>query len=232
MKTMLSWSSGKDSAWALYVLQQDPGTDLVGLFTTINERADRVAMHAVRRELLVEQARAASLPVDIIPLPHPCNNEIYEQVMSEYIQAAVSRGVERIAFGDLFLEDVRQYRERQFAGCNIELVFPIWGHDTSVLSRQMIKAGLRARVTCVDPRQLPRAFAGREYNERFVNDLPATVDPCGENGEFHSFAFAGPMFCADISVAVGDTVEREGFIFTDLLPGEHHAQKQTRRTDY
>jgi len=236
MKTMLSWSSGKDSAWALHILQQDPGTELVGLFTTINERANRVAMHAVRRELLQQQARAAGLPVDVVLLPHPCSNEVYERAMSEYILAASSRGVERIAFGDLFLEDVRRYRERQFADSNIELVFPIWGRNTAELSMQMIEAGVRAQITCIDPRRLPVEFARREYNEHFINDLPANVDPCGENGEFHSFAFAGPMFCTDISVTVGDTVERDEFIFTDLVPtrstGVRHAQKQTRRADY
>ena len=220
MKTLLSWSSGKDSAWALYQLQQDEAVELKGLFTTINEEADRVAMHAVRRELLELQAQAAGLPVDIIPLPYPCSNDIYEQVMTEFIRSAIDRGVECFAFGDLHLEDVRRYREKQFVHCGIALSFPIWGRDTRELATEMLASGMRAQITCVDPKQIAKSFAGREFDQGFLRDLPAEVDPCGENGEFHSFAFAGPMFCSDIPVSVGDTVERDGFVFTDLLPAD------------
>lgn len=221
MKSMLSWSSGKDSAWTLYNMQQDPDVEVVGLFTTINEAADRVAMHAVRRELLESQAHAAGLPIDVIPLPQPCSNEIYEQRMAGFLDTAIERGVENFAFGDLHLEDVRAYRERQFAGSDISLSFPIWGRDTRELSLAMLAAGLRAQITCIDPKQISEDFAGREYDKKFLDDLPDDVDRCGENGEFHSFAFAGPMFCTNIEFAIGDTVKRDGFVFTDLCPASN-----------
>lgn len=218
IKTLLSWSSGKDSAWTLHVLRQRDDIDVAGLFTTLNGEADRAAMHAVRRALVERQAAAAGLPVEFIPLPHPCPNAAYEAAMSAFIDGARSRGVSAFAFGDLQLEDVRRYREEAMRGRGIECLFPIWGRDTAALAADMVEAGLRARITCVDPRQMPARFAGRLFDRSLLDELPAGVDHCGENGEFHTFAFAGPMFRHPINVTVGETVEREGFVFTDLLP--------------
>ena len=216
-KTLLSWSSGKDSAWALHALRQDPAVELVGLLTTLNESFARVAMHAVRETLLERQAQAAGLPLWKIPLPYPCSNEAYERIMAGVIQRAQSEGVEAMAFGDLFLEDIRAYRERQLDGTGLEPLFPIWGIPTDELARTMVAAGLRAQITCVDPRQLDRGFAGRVFDADFLADLPAGVDPCGENGEFHSFATDGPMFSKRLEVQTGEVVERDGFVFADLL---------------
>jgi len=216
-KTLLSWSSGKDSAWALHALRQDPAVELVGLLTTLNESFARVAMHAVRETLLERQAQAAGLPLWKIPLPYPCSNEAYERIMAGVIQRAQSEGVEAMAFGDLFLEDIRAYRERQLDGTGLEPLFPIWGIPTDELARTMVAAGLRAHITCVDPRQLDRGFAGRVFDADFLADLPAGVDPCGENGEFHSFATDGPMFSKRLEVQTGEVVERDGFVFADLL---------------
>jgi uncharacterized protein (TIGR00290 family) len=216
-KTLLSWSSGKDSAWALHALRQDPGIELVGLLTTLNESAARVAMHAVRETLLERQAQAVGLPLWKIPLPHPCPNEAYERIMAGVIERAQGEGVEAMAFGDLFLEDIRAYRERQLDGTGLEPLFPIWGIPTHELARTMVAAGLRAHITCVDPRQLDRSFAGRIFDTDFLADLPAGVDPCGENGEFHSFATDGPMFSKRLEVQAGEVVERDGFVFADLL---------------
>lgn len=215
---LLSWSSGKDSAWALHVLRGAAGLglDVVGLFTTINQAADRAAMHAVRRTLVERQAEAAGLPVDFIPLPHPCPNEVYEAAMNRYLAGARARGVECVAFGDLLLEDVRRYREKQLSESGVAPLFPLWGSDTAALARSMVDAGLRARITCLDPARLPASFAGRLFDHALLDALPAGVDPCGENGEFHTFACAGPMFRAPVPVAVGETVERDGFVFTDL----------------
>jgi uncharacterized protein (TIGR00290 family) len=215
-KTLLSWSSGKDSAWTLHVLQQREDIELAGLFTTLNQAADRAVMHAVRRGLVERQADAAGLPVEFIPLPHPCPNAAYEALMSAFMESAQARGVEAIAFGDLQLEDVRRYREASMRGSGIEPLFPIWGRDTPALAASMIEHGLCARLTCVDPRRLPARFAGRLFDRTLLDELPADVDPCGENGEFHTFAFAGPMFRRPIDVTVGETVERDGFVFTDL----------------
>lgn len=201
----------------MHVLRQCANVEVAGLFTTINEAADRAVMHAVRRSLLERQAHAAGLPLDLIPLPHPCPNAAYEQAMSRYVETALARGVECFAFGDLLLEDVRRYRERSLSGSGIEPLFPLWGSDTAALARTMVTAGMRARITCVDPRRLPASFAGRLFDEPLLEALPAGVDPCGENGEFHTFAFAGPMFRAPIPVTVGETIERDGFVFTDLL---------------
>lgn len=216
-RTLMSWSSGKDSAWALHVLRQHDDVEVVGLFTTINEAADRAVMHAVRRRLVERQAEAAGLPVEFIPLPHPCPNEAYERAMGRFVETVRARGVERFAFGDLQLEDVRRYRERSLSGTGIEPVFPIWGSDTAELARSMVESGVRARITCVDPRQMPARFAGRVFDRELLEELPAGVDACGENGEFHTFAFAGPVFRQPIAVTVGETVERDGFVFTDLL---------------
>ena len=215
-KTLLSWSSGKDSAWTLHVLRQDPDFQVCGLVTTINEAFQRVAMHAVRRQLLEAQAAAAGLPLHLVPIPHPCPNDEYERIMNAFIADAAGDGIDAMAFGDLFLEDVRDYRIRLLDGSGIAPVFPIWHRPTAELAREMVAAGLKARVTCLDPRVLDRSFAGRLFDESFLDDLPESVDPCGENGEFHTFAHDGPMFDEPLAISAGETVEREGFVFTDL----------------
>ena len=216
-RTLLSWSSGKDSAWSLHVLRQDPDIEVVGLVSTINEEFDRVAMHAVRVELLKRQAKAVGLPLHIIPLPNPCTNEIYESRMNDFIASIKNEGIEYMAFGDLYLEDIRAYRESRLKDTGITPLFPIWGIPTDELANTMVRSGLRAQITCVDPKKIDPSFAGREYNQSLINDLPDNVDPCGENGEFHSFCFAGPMFSQPVDITLGDTVEREGFVFSDLL---------------
>ena len=215
--TLLSWSSGKDSAWALHTLRQNPEIELVGLFCTVNQEFSRVAMHGVRTELLQRQAQAAGLPLHIIYIPYPCSNEQYAQVMSEFVEQAKSDGVTHFAFGDLFLEDVRRYREEHLQGTGITPVFPLWGANTVELSQTMVAVGLKSVLTCVNPKQLPKEFAGRTFDAALLRDLPQDVDPCGENGEFHSFAFAGPMFAQPIPFTIGETVERDGFVFTDLV---------------
>lgn len=215
-RTLLSWSSGKDSAWALHVLREQGEYSVVGLVTTLNENAGRVAMHAVRDRLLEAQAEAVDLPLWKVPLPSPCTNEEYEARMSSLIERAEAEGVTAFAFGDLFLSDVRAYREKQLAGTPIEPVFPLWMQPTGVLAAEMIRHGVRAKLTCVDPGKLDSSFAGREFDAALLRDLPAEVDPCGENGEFHSFVYDGPMMSRSISVRVGEIVEREGFVFADL----------------
>ena len=217
-KTLLSWSSGKDSAWALHTLRQDPQIELAGLFCTVNQAFNRVAMHGVRVELLQRQADRLGLPLQIIDIPYPCSNEQYAQVMSEFVTQARAAGVTHFAFGDLFLEDVRRYREERLQGTGISPIFPLWGSDTRELSQTMVVAGLRSVLTCVDPKQLSKDFAGRIFDATLLCDLPADVDPCGENGEFHSFAFDGPMFAQAVDFTLGETVARDGFVFTDLLP--------------
>ena len=222
-RVLLSWSSGKDSAWTLHVLRQQPDVELVGLLTTFNEAADRVAMHAVRRELAERQAAATGLPLWSVPLPSPCSNEEYEARMRALITRAQAAGVAQVAFGDLYLEDVRDYRVRMMAGTGIEPVFPIWcsPQETPGLARRMIAAGLQAVLTCVDPQQLDPRFVGCSFDAGLLAELPAGVDPCGERGEFHSFCHAGPMFEAPIPVRPGETVTRDGFCFADLLPGDN-----------
>lgn len=219
-KALLAWSSGKDSAWSLHLLRQRGDVEIVGLLTTINEHFDRVAMHAVRRELVEAQARAAGLPLWPVPIPWPCPNEAYERRMASAVAKAKAAGISRIAFGDLFLEDIRAYRIEKLKGTGIEPLFPVWGTraDTPRLARQMLGAGLRAVLTCVDPKQCDPKFAGRIYEPKLLEELPAMVDPCGENGEFHTFCFAGPMFSAPITVKAGEVVERDGFTFADVLP--------------
>lgn len=219
-RALLSWSSGKDSAYALQVLRARDELEIVGLLTTLNETHDRVAMHAVRRALLEAQARAAGLPLWTIELPWPSSNEVYEARMRGAIERALAEGIEVVAFGDLFLEDVRAYRERQLAGTGLSPCFPLWGLPTDALARTMIAAGLRARLTCVDPRVLAPSFAGREFDARLLAELPAEVDPCGERGEFHTFVYEGPMFFEPVAITAGETVERDGFVFADLLPAE------------
>jgi len=219
-RILLSWSSGKDSAWSLHVLRQRGEYEVVGLLTTFNEAAGRVAMHAVRRELVEQQAVAAGLPLWAVPLPWPCANEQYESLMAQTCAKAVSEGIQGVAFGDLFLEDVRRYREERLRDTGLTPVFPIWAMETRRLAQEMVTAGLKARIVCVDPKKLPREFAGREFDAEFLGDLPAGVDPCGENGEFHSFVYAGPMFREAIPVASGEVVERDGFVFADVLLAE------------
>jgi uncharacterized protein (TIGR00290 family) len=215
-KTLLSWSSGKDSAWALHLLRQNPDFTVTGLFCTVNAAFDRVAMHGVRRELLQRQAEAVGLPVQVLEIPYPCSNNDYAAVMSDFVDQARRDGVECFAFGDLFLEDIRRYREERLAGTGIEPVFPLWGIPADELAQTMVDNGLQARVTCLDPRQLPPSFAGRAFDAEFLRELPPGVDPCGENGEFHTFAHDGPMFHQPVPLTVGETVERDGFVFTDL----------------
>ena len=218
MKTLVSWSSGKDSAWMIHVLRKTPGIELGGLLTTVNGAAQRVAMHAVRVDLLETQAEALGLPLRQIPIPSPCPNEVYERAMAGAVRQALDEGFTHVAFGDLFLEDIRRYRETQLAGTGLTPLFPLFGADTAALARQMIAAGLRARLTCVDPRVLDRRFAGREFDAALLSDLPSSVDPCGERGEFHTFAYAGPMFRYPIAIEPGVVVERDGFVFADVLP--------------
>lgn len=216
MKTMLSWSSGKDSAWSLHVLRQSPGVELVGLFTTLNATADRVAMHAVRRSVLEAQAVSAGLPLDIIEIPYPCPNEAYAAAMAAFLERARAKGVEAMAFGDLFLEDIRAYREERLAGTGMTPLFPLWGRNTAELAHEMIAGGLEARLTCVDPKKLDRRFAGRAFDTALLSDLPEGLDPCGENGEFHTLVVAGPMFGSRLEVTAGEVVERDGFVFADF----------------
>jgi uncharacterized protein (TIGR00290 family) len=217
MKILVSWSSGKDSAWTLHALRQQHGDAVAGLLTTTNEAFDRVAMHAVRRALLDAQARATGLPLNVVPLPWPCSNEEYERRMGAAVTTLVGAGFTHVAFGDLFLEDVRAYREARLAGSGLTPLFPLWRtKPTAELAREMIAAGLRSTLTCVDPRRLDRAFAGRTFDASLLADLPDEVDPCGENGEFHSFAWAGPMFDRNLAIRAGEIVERDGFVFADL----------------
>jgi uncharacterized protein (TIGR00290 family) len=215
-RVLLSWSSGKDSAWTLHVLRRQPGIELVGLLTTLNAEFQRVAMHGVRRSVLEAQAAAAGLPLWIVPLPWPCSNEVYEARMAEVCERAIREGVDAVAFGDLFLRDVRAYREKQLAPTGLEPLFPLWEIPTDRLARGMIAGGLRARLTCVDPRQLPASFAGRDFDASLLAELPSSVDPCGERGEFHTCVYAGPMFSAPIALEPGEVVARDGFVFADF----------------
>jgi uncharacterized protein (TIGR00290 family) len=222
LPVLLAWSSGKDSAWSLHVLRQRTDVEVAGLLTTVNEVHDRVAMHAVRRALLEAQARAAGLPLTIVRIPFPCSNVQYETAMGAVLEQAREAGIRGVAFGDLFLDEVRRYRESQMAGSGFTLLFPLWLRPTAALAEDMLAGGLRATLTCVDPRALAASFAGREFDRSLLADLPPQVDPCGENGEFHTFAWDGPMFLHPIRVRRGDVVERDGFVFADLLPAGDH----------
>jgi uncharacterized protein (TIGR00290 family) len=215
VKILLSWSSGKDSAWALHVLRQQ-GANVAGLLTSLNETVRRVSMHGVREEILHAQARAAGLPLSTIPLPWPCTNDIYEARLRTAVERAVAEGFTHVAFGDLFLEDVRQYREERLRGTGLIPLFPLWGRPTSALAREMIAGGLTARISTLDPRVMPRDLIGAAFDEALLERLPATVDPCAERGEFHTCATGGPMFDAPIGVISGEAVEREGFLYGDL----------------
>jgi uncharacterized protein (TIGR00290 family) len=216
-RILLSWSSGKDSAWCLHVLRTSGEYEIAGLLTTFNEAADRVAMHAVRRELVERQADVCGIALWPVQLPWPCSNEQYEALMAGACRKAISSGIEGIAFGDLFLEEVRAYREKQLQGTGLEPIFPLWGQPTHALARTMICSGLRAKLTCIDTKQLAAEFAGRDFDEDLLAVLPAGIDPCGERGEFHSFVYAGPMFESEIPVVVGERVVRDQFVFADLV---------------
>lgn len=217
-RVLVAWSSGKDCAWALHALRRAGEVEVAGLLTTVTEAFGRVSMHATREELLDRQAAALGLPCRKVRIPFPCPNERYELEMAAAIAAARAEGVTHVAFGDLFLADVRAYREAKLAGTGVAPLFPLWGRPTGALVREMIESGLRAVLTCVDPRRLDRTFAGRALDAALLAELPPGVDPCGENGEFHTFAFEGPMFAAPIAIATGEVVEREGFVFADVLP--------------
>jgi uncharacterized protein (TIGR00290 family) len=219
-RTLLSWSSGKDSAWTLHLLRQRGEHEIVGLLTTFNREANRVAMHGVRRELVESQAEAAGIPLWDVDLPSPCSNANYESIMSEVSRAAVRLGIECIAFGDLFLRDIREYRERQLQGSGLMPIFPVWGIPTHELARRMISSGLKARLTCVDSAFLSPEFVGREFDEQLLSDLPPQIAPCGENGEFHSFVYAAPIFRRDIQVTIGEIVTRDHFVFADLMASQ------------
>jgi len=217
-RVALSWSSGKDSAWSLHTLRQQAEHEVVALVTTINMEYERVAMHAVRRQLVMAQAEAAGLPLIEVPIPNPCSNADYEAAMRKLIDELKLQDVDTMAFGDLYLQDIRDYREDRLKGTGITPLFPLWQRPTRALAHTMIDGGLKAVLTCVDPKQLAPEFSGRFFDEQLLRDLPETVDPCGENGEFHSFVFDGPMFHRPLNIDVGDTVERAGFYFTDLCP--------------
>jgi uncharacterized protein (TIGR00290 family) len=216
-RVLLSWSSGKDSAWSLHLLRNMPEYEVAGLLTTFNESADRVAMHGVRRSLVRAQAAAAGLPLWEVELPWPCSNEQYESAMKSACARAVRNGIEFVAFGDLFLADIRAYREKQLSRTGLKPLFPLWGIPTDVLAREMIAGGLRAQLTCVDSKQIDKKFASREFDSELLAELPATADPCGENGEFHSFVHAGPMFGEAIPIEAGEIVQRDQFFYADLV---------------
>jgi len=228
VKTLLAWSSGKDSAWTLHVLRTQ-GTEVSALLTTLNQAADRVAMHGVRRTVLEAQAAATGIPLWQIPLPWPCTNDDYEARMAEACRRAVAEGFDTIAFGDLFLADIRAYRERQLAGSGLTPIFPLWEVPTPQLARDMIAGGLRARLSCVDSRQLDAAFAGREFDAKLLADLPPSVDPCGENGEFHTCVNAGPMFRASLMLEAGEVRNVDGFVYTDLSALQPHLRREDDR---
>jgi len=216
-KVLLSWSSGKDSVWALHLLRQQPNIEVAALLTSFNSAADRVAMHAVRRALVDAQAARTGIPQWSVDLPWPCSNAEYEERMRGVCQRAVAEGITAVAFGDLFLQDIRDYRERQLQGTGLEPLFPIWEIPTAKLARDMIAAGVKAKITCVDPAQVDRSFAGRDFDQALLDSLPPGVDPCGENGEFHTFVYDAPVFSRPIEVRMGEIVERDGFVFADVL---------------
>ena len=217
-KVLLSWSSGKDSAWTLHLLRQQPEIEVAALVTTFNSAANRVAMHAVRRALVEAQAERMGLPLWAVELPWPCSNADYEERMRAVCQRAVTEGITAVAFGDLFLQDIRDYRVRQLGGSGLEPLFPVWGIPTKQLGREMIAAGVKAKITCVDPSKLAKSYAGRDYDLNLLESLAPEVDPCGENGEFHTFVHDAPVFSCPIEVRMGEVVERDGFVFADVIP--------------
>lgn len=222
-KALIAWSSGKDSAWALHEVRRTGACrtgacEVVGALTTVTDMFERVSMHGVRQDILMAQFEAAGLPATLVSIPYPCSNDIYEARMAAALAEAKMAGVTQVIFGDLFLEDVRAYREQKLAGTGIAPLFPLWGRPTAALAREMIDAGVETYVVCVDLKQLPKQFAGRRFDHALLADLPASADPCGENGEFHSCIVAGPMLSRRIAVTVGETVERDGFAYADLVP--------------
>jgi uncharacterized protein (TIGR00290 family) len=217
-KVLLSWSSGKDSVWALHLLRQQPDIEVAALLTSVNSAAGRVAMHAVRRTLVDAQAARTGIPQWSVDLPWPCSNAEYEERMRGVCQRAIAEGITAVAFGDLFLQDIRDYRERQLQGTGLKPLFPVWETPTAKLARDMIAAGVKAKITCVDPAQVDRTFAGRDFDQALLDSLPPGVDPCGENGEFHTFVYDAPVFSRPIEVRMGEIVERDGFVFADVLP--------------
>jgi len=225
-KAWIAWSSGKDSAWALHVLQQSGDVEIVGLLTTITETFDRVSMHGVRETLLEAQAEALGLPLHRVSIPTPCSDEVYDAAMRTALEQARADRVTQVVFGDVSLCDVRAYREARLREVDMVARFPLWMRDTASLAQEMIGGGLRAFLTCIDPRKVPREIAGRAYDETLLASLPESIDPCGENGEFHTFVWDGPMFARPIDVRLGDTVERDGFLFSDLLPAGSHRQER------
>jgi uncharacterized protein (TIGR00290 family) len=225
-RVLLSWSSGKDCAWALHLVREQAGIEVVALLTTLNTEFDRVAMHGTRRAVLEAQAEAAQLPLWVVPLPWPCSNAIYEERMARACDRAIEEKVDAIAFGDLFLPDVRTYRETQLKPTGLEPLFPLWGIPTDRLAREMIAAGLCAKLVCVDSRQLDPQFAGRDFDLPLLTDLPGSVDPCGERGEFHSCVYDGPMFRHPIALEPGEIVNRDGFVYADFLPIRDAARLQ------
>jgi uncharacterized protein (TIGR00290 family) len=223
-RILLSWSSGKDSAWSLHLLRRQPEYEVAALLTTFNQAVNRVAMHAVPRELVEMQAKAVGIPLWAVDLPWPCSNEEYGRIMNQRCQAAVAVGIGGIAFGDLFLTDIRAYREKQLENTGLKPIFPVWGLPTRELAETMIQAGVRAKLTCVDPKQLAPEFCGRDFDCQFLENLPPGIDPCGENGEFHTFVYGGPMFDREIPVQSGEIVTRDGFVFADLKKGDSLAE--------
>jgi uncharacterized protein (TIGR00290 family) len=217
-RALVSWSSGKDSAFALHEIVRAGEVGVAGIITTVTQQFGRVSMHGVREQLLQRQAQELELPLVVVAIPTPCSNEQYESAMTSSLLAAKAGGITHVVFGDLFLADVRAYRERMLNALGLSPLFPLWHRDTRQLASDMIESGLSARMTCVDPRRLPKTFAGRVFDRQLITDLPADVDPCGENGEFHTFVTHGPMFKRAIGVALGEVVERDGFVFADLLP--------------
>ena len=228
-KVWMSWSSGKDSATALHVARTTEEVEVTALLSTVNSAAGRVAMHAVRRSLLEGQAERLGLRLVVVEIPSPCPNEVYEKQMAQAMAQARDEGVEHVVFGDLFLQEVRRYREAQLAGTGISPLFPLWGRPTAVLAREMVASGLRAVLTCVDPAQLSGDFVGRDFDDRLLAELPEAVDPCGERGEFHTFAYDAPGFRSPVHVAVGERVERDGFVFCDLVPGASRDDRSPER---
>ncbi len=218
MRAWMSWSSGKDSTYALQAVRDDPAVNVSGLLVTVNADADRVAVHGVRRALLDAQADRLGLPLHVVEIPSPCPNEVYESRMAAAMEMATREGVEAMVFGDLFLADVRAYREQALTGKGVRPLFPLWGRPTGRLARQMVAGGVRAVLTCVDPTKLPASFAGRAFDDQLLADLPPDVDPCGEGGEFHTFVWDGPGFTSPIDVRTGEVVVRDGFVFCDVLP--------------
>ncbi len=215
-RILASWSSGKDSAWMIHVLRHTPGVEVAALLTTVNEVANRVAMHAVRVDVLQAQADALGLPLWQIPIPSPCPNDVYERAMAAAVARAVADGFTHVSFGDLFLEDIRRYREEKLAGTGLTPLFPLFGSDTRALAREMVAAGLGARITCLNPKVMDRKFAGREFDQSLLDELPESIDPCAERGEFHTCSYRGPMFSRSLPIRTGITVERDGYVFTDL----------------